>query len=462
MGRPSGGLGSDIVRNAFLFTLLLTNCLFFHDPDASSSGPGGAASSTGASNSGAAGGVGGQGAQGSATDTSATGAMANGGNGGEGGCETQTDPQNCGACGWDCGPGVDECVDGVCGAYSVDIPAVVHGVAAIGDKVVIEAAPSSGPLHVGALEIRAEDFVDGSNVLARDISEFEDGIGIIGRTGSLGGSFLYAPQIPVSPSVLACGLVVVGAECASKNMVGAVDVVGGHVNGLVADQGSLYVLHSGTLRLGRTTLGACAADSCTVTAASGEMSPPNDPPPATRVPVGLDLQVIGGKKFLWWSTYANGELACLHRHPTEGLSGAEVPCVVEHPSISRVTVAGSNVFFGTGTSGPIRRVWGADFEHGPLIGVGEQASYPADTDETMLYASVVETSNAHGLIALEPESSTGGEVIERGRVQIPTNEAITSIDASNEAFVFFTTHFAGNSKLYRWRKPYTAAPSEVD
>ena len=426
------------------------------DSTRDTSSQGGTTTSTGHGGSGAMGGSG------------AAAGSAVGGSGGApcGGANLETDPDNCGACAWDCGDDTQgaplPCSSGVCAATIVEFGAqLISGLLVEGEKVILQRGATLD--RVTELEVRDVGLVGLPMVYALD--DLEQGAGFLASGGPA--QFYYAPQLsPVPPQLLVCGLD--GSACVLKDVRSVMEpgLTAGHVNGIVrlelGDAAKLFMLFTAQAETSRKLSvvdETCVTENVTcqdVSAQSGELLSTS-----SSIPVHIDAQITeGSDPSLWWTTFAiSNEPSCVHRASSlASPSAAEVPCAIELPSLHRLTVAGSNLFLGTpaGGAGPIHRVWNLAALSPSHVEISHTtARWPADTDISLLYAFATPGANQSepALGALRPDQPTGGGVTKLGEVLLAANEVVTAVDASHTDYVFFATFDGNDGNLYRWRKP---------
>ncbi len=449
------------MRLQLALTAFLAGCVFFHDPDGASTGPGSGGASTTNAGAGASGGpnvVSASTSGGTSAGGSSTGAASAGGSGGCGGADTTTDPTHCGACNWDCGTG-SNCTNGVCSAISeaLDGNAAISSVAVIGTSVLAQRGASSATI----VERRSLPLITAFETF--NLGSFEPGtggVGFLARTPPVGSNFLYAPQKPAAPPALARCMTAPTCELVNvrDDINFGTSIAVGHVNGLVAKDTTLFVLNSASPQLAKVEATTCfGGGNCELQPATGAMLDVDDVPISALAvpPVGLDLEDTPGQPALWWTTFNGSGAACVYRWPITMMNAEPVRCALELPGIHRLSVAGSLAFVGLGGSagdGEIHRVVGpnSSLSSVALKGDGDGVTWPADTDENVLYAFDRGTPR---LVALRVEPD--GTAMALGWADLHPTEMVKSVDASHPSHVVFSTFDTnGNvSRIYSWRKP---------
>lgn len=400
-------------------------------PDDSAEGPGAGGPGSPTSSRGGGG-------AGPSTSTGGTGASSASTTGGAGGCaaDLTSDPANCGACGWSCG-GEVLCVDEVCEPLALTTEGVISGVAVVGDEVVTQLGTTT---RVFFLESRPVESPE-SMWITIDIEALEGGLGLLARTSGLDSAFFYAPQVSPStePTFLRCGLFDPG--CQQVTLVGPTP---SHVTGFVRGANdNPFILLNETAHLSTTDFNACSQTECWLSPASGVMLPPAgesyDP-----IPFSLDIQESGTGTTFWWTNFTNQFTpACLYRW--RELDGNDpVSCAFTLPGPLRVVAAGPNVVFGN--TGPTHSVNEQEFE---TFDGNMNLEWPADVDDELLYA--VDASDATPTLVALRLPVDGSVPI--ARLELPPEHRVTSVDASNENYIFFATTDDSKSVLHRWRKP---------
>lgn len=368
-----------------------------------------------------------------------------GGVGGMEGCASGVlgDADNCGQCGWSCGPG-SACDGDVCEPTIIALDdSVANGVAVLDDASV--AVQLGFPTK--KLEVRAIDFVDPSPLGVVDLAvmspDLEAGVGLLGRGLPLGGGFVYAPQtssgLGAGPvPVLSCSSLL---DCQIIELLGAPDRSNAHINGMAAVDDQLVVLFNlPTPRLYAAPLSCLTTGSCTVAALS--------PPVMSTTLQALLLDVRTSDGSLWWTTFGNTTQGCLYRWTPGDVPVSEVPCALGVDQLFGVTVGGDLVIVGSGFGGDGPLHWVDTTANLSATPLPDGLRWPADADaEDLLFAY---DTVLGALVALR--ASEGGVLME-GQAPLVPGQALVSIDASHSDFVFALSNGGSGSHLYRWRKP---------
>lgn len=409
-------------RRVALSALLVSvnaSCLLVVDPDehlTSSTEAGGGGAGAGGSAQGAGGAGGGGSAQG------AGGTGGDGGTGGGGGqpcLNTQTDPQNCGECGWDCGGGT--CKDGVCLPFSVDVPEATS-VGSHGDDVYLVAGTSCSAVE--DLQVFPVSFDD-----ATPAATFTtlDACGLGWSRGPQ--RAYYGPQSTMGVLEV-CG----AGTCERVDL----DIDTHHVNDavVVGDELVMVLSNGGTSLIAKVPLDATGTPgSVSTTIATIEES--NQ--------LAQYLVYDDETDHVWWSSVQTG--GCVYREELSSLDGGSVGCFAMNPAdaghvstlrIARATDGG--VFAVAESPDP------AALFHVDVTGMVTAVEPPVDSfapthvlhaDEDSLYVG-----NAEG--GFDVLDLASGE----HRARVFDEATVVDMDVSHPDFVFFTT----NGALHRWRK----------
>lgn len=384
---------------------------------------------------------------GSGGDVPTTGggpATTNTGAGGVGGAATCPsgelgDADNCGQCGWSCGPG-SACDGNACEPTIVLLDSLANGLAVAEANVVVQLG-----VPTKKLEVRAVDFLDPVPLgEVPNIADIEAGVGLLGRGLPLAGGLIFAPQLasPLGPgpvTLLHCN----GAlECQLVELQGAPDRLDAHVNGMTVVDDQLIVLFNlPTPRLYAAPLTCLASGSCTVTPAS--------PPVEPTVLQSLLLDVRESDGSLWWTTLGEtGQKGCVYRWTPDAVPMSEVPCILSITELHGVTAGGDQVFVGSGFAGDGPLYWIGPSDPPFATPLPEPLRWPADVDSEGLAFAF--DAGVDALVALR--ASDGGVLLE-GQAPLVPGQALISIDASHPDFVFAVSNGGSGSYLYRWRKP---------
>jgi hypothetical protein len=362
------------------------------------------------------------------TSTDATSVTSGaGGTGGAGGescnADTQIDPQNCGACGVDCGGG--SCTAGLCTEAVLDLfpdattsLGSVH-VLADGATVLVPASASCGGDDPCIYAVPTTFDGDMAPIV---IAETPNLVGMWGR-GPL--KSYFTPQN--RPTILSCD----ASDCVQLPSGSS-----GSYNGSAAVLDKLFVLQASTsnlLTFDLTPQGIVTGVGTLFYTLENY---------GTAGPHKLFRE--GASDFLIFTSYGND--GCLYRESANVTPNQVAECAASLPApegpFDLAVNAAGEAFVLSSAGGSAYA-----FEGNSLVEISTiEVIPPIAADDRFVYARAADSSN-DGLVIID--KSTGQEV---GRLR---DEPIGSIDASHPQYVFFTP-LQGNgdaNRLFRWRKP---------
>lgn len=416
----------------------LSGCLLFH------------ASDGGGGNDGS----GGSGAQGGNTVTAPNATSTGGaGAGGSNPCDAGKlgDPDNCGVCGWECGPGAS-CDAGVCTVVSVTLGEAFQGLAVSDSTVAVQRGTFTEAATTG-FSIWPKDFGDTTTPTSGP-AFVDDPRGFVTWLGSPVQRFAYAYGNKAVPQLETFDAQ--GAGNTTVTFQSNSTELAGFLSGLAMNEGDAYVLVSSVDTLlsieDLACLDAVPPSDCLVEPASGVAEAP--PGMGDITLLGLDGSTTGAPPLRWSSD--RGTSTCTYS--VEPPTGADVLCIEDVPPVTdtprRVIAEGATVFIADGSASDRRILFRAPNNNEGLVVMpvpdGRDVRLPADTDGELLFGVVDETE----LVALRVAflaSEVGTTLV--GTIQV--DAPIVAVDASDDRFVFFLTSDPGADKsaLHRWRKP---------
>ncbi|HTJ82031.1 MAG TPA: hypothetical protein VL400_09915 [Polyangiaceae bacterium] len=364
------------------------------------------------------------------------GGGAGGGGGGAGPCaDIESDPNNCGQCGWSCGPG-SQCAQGVCTAVGVEEPGVfaLALVGATRDRSVVAAVKPDMGLAFVELHVWPSALPSSAQQVIGNVPD--------GKSGALTTSddfIYYRPRDLAACEAGAC-IEAVSVEPAGSVAQIRVSVDGSSIDaveGLAVVSGTAYFTTSGA-NLVRAVSEAClrsvnGTDCSADASAQIVVSQMNDVGGMPITAKAAHLEATGGE--LWWTTY----LGCVHHVPL-GERSVQAACAfglsdLEDTLPTVLTASEAGVFVATNATRVFQLTTLRSDAPKPI----EDLDAPLDSDDRYLYAWAPATQE---VVVVDPTTQTA---IARQSV----DAAVVAIEASDPNWVYFAT----SSTLYRWRKP---------